>query len=276
MEDKEFHIISSGVSIITNLKSKEGLYTDIKISDENRWKQIVNNPVEISRVVEIVKSKPMEMSAELNTFLRVVDGKNPSNISVYLFGTNTASNELCRIAIQEYLKEKGYVLYSALDVSGYFHEAKYDPSFAKDEFQEGLSRLIDILIYIALKKKEEGYTVFFNPTGGLKAHVIATAMAGFITGSQVYYMNEEFNDVVFLPNLFYLPRGKELILLNILAQRGEVSIDDLITSELDDKVSQEYRDGIQRLSLYGLVEVKNDRVILTQRGLMVSSSLGGK
>ncbi|MCX8029837.1 MAG: hypothetical protein N2712_07590, partial [Brevinematales bacterium] len=62
----------------------------------------------------------------------------------------------------------------------------------------------------------------------------------------------------------------ELLLLNILAQRGEVSIDDLITSKLDDKVSQEYRDGIQRLSLYGLVEVKDDRVILTQRGLIVS------
>ncbi len=55
---------------------------------------------------------------------------------------------------------------------------------------------------------KDGYIVYFNPTGGFKAHVIATALAGFLVGAQVYYMHEEFKDLVYIPRLFYLPKGK--------------------------------------------------------------------
>ncbi|MEN2998478.1 MAG: putative CRISPR-associated protein [Brevinematia bacterium] len=269
MREKEFHVISTGVSIITNLKSKKKLYTDIGISEEDRWKEIMENPEEIRKVVQIVSADPMVMSAELNTFLRVVKDKDPSNISVFLFGTKTMSNELCRTAIQEYLKTKGYVLYSPQEVSGYFYEAKYYPEVAVSDFQKDLFTLVDILIYIAVKKKEEGFKVFFNPTGGLKMHVVATTIAGFITSSEVYYMNEEFNDVVFIPNLFYLPKGKELLLLKMLLQKEETTLEELIPSEASSCEVQEYKDGIQRLALYGLVRIKDNKIILTERGSII-------
>lgn len=271
---KEFHIISSGVSVLTNAQKAGILPQDRKISDEDYWKSLIDNPREINNLAKFLQDNPYENSAELNTFLRVVKEKDPSQVEVYLFGTKTYSNELCRRVLENYLKTKGFKIYTPFEVSGYFWESKYDESYAVDEFKKGISELLDRLIYLANKKMEEGYKVFFNPTGGLKAHVITTALAGFLTDSAVYYMNEEFNEVVFLPALFYLPKGREIEILKELSSKGIIS-----GKEAEKKVNN-FTKEIQRLCLYTLIELEEDesnkpyRLKITNKGRLVLDKLG--
>ena len=244
---KELHIISSGISLLTNAQ-KQGIFPDKKISDEDYWQSILDSSIEIQKIVDFLKSDPMKNSAEMNTFLRVVGDKQASNIDVYLFGTNTASNELCRRAIEQFLKDCGFSIYTPYEVSGYFWEAKYyETSYAIDKFKLGVSELLDRLIYLAKKKQKEGYKVFFNSTGGLKAHVIATALAGILTECEIYYMNEEFHEVVFLPKLFYIPKGRELEILRKLSDKK------FVTGKEVDEWENNYMEEIDRLEIYGLI-----------------------
>ncbi|WP_353683962.1 putative CRISPR-associated protein [Thermodesulfovibrio sp. 3907-1M] len=263
---KELHIISTGISLLTNAQ-KAGIFPERKISDEDYWQKLLNSDIEIHKLVNFLKSSPMKNSAEMNTFLRVVEGKSPNSIEVYLFGTKTASNELCRLAIEQFLKDAGYEIYTPYEISGYFWEAKYyEPSYAIDKFKLGISELLDRLICLANTKKKQGYRVFFNPTGGLKAHVIATALAGILTDCQIYYMNEEFHEVVFLPKLFYLPKGKELELLKKLAEKR------VFTSRDYEELEKNYEEEIERLEIYGLIARLPDEsqkaLWITNRGLL--------
>ncbi len=95
------------------------------------------------------------------------------------------SNELCRRVIEKFLKEQGCKIYTPYEVSGYFLEAKFDERYAIDEFKKGISELLDRLIYLARRKAQEEYKVYFNSTGGLKAHVIVTALARFLTNYEI-------------------------------------------------------------------------------------------
>lgn len=270
---KEFHIISSGVSILTNAQRAGKLPQDKRIADEDYWGILLQNPSEINKLKEFIKLDPYKNSAELNTFLRVVKDKNPEEIEVYLFGTKTNSNELCRRVIEAYLKELGFKLYTPIEVSGYFWEARFDEKYAIDEFKRGISELLDRLIYLAKRKKEEGYKVYFNPTGGLKAHVITTALAAFLVDAEVYYMNEEFNEVVFLPPLFYLPKGREV---DILRKLNELA---LLSGKDAEKLYLEALNEIERLSTYGLITVDQDefnriyRIKITAKGKLLNEKL---
>ena len=271
---KEFHIISVGVSILSNAQKKNIINPNIKISDNNEWLKILENPQEIQKIIDFVKTNPKQNSAELNTFLRVTQNKDPKNIEIYLLGTKTYSNEICRLALQNFLKENKYTIYTPSEVSGYFWEAQnYNPQFAIDEFQKGISELLDKLIYLANKKKEQGYKVYFNPTGGLKAHVITTALAGFLTNTEIYYMNEEFNDVVFLPKLFYLPKGKEIQLLSLLKDKKPKSGKEFLN------LYKEYQQEIERLQIYNLIEIEKDknnnpyRIKITDKGEFILKTI---
>lgn len=266
---KEFHIISTGVSLLVNAQRK-GFFPDIKISDEILWQSILENSEQIDKLTKFLKADPMKACAEMNTFLRVVRDKDPSKVEVYLFGTKTASNELCRRCIERFLKDSGYIIYTPYEVSGYFWEVNFDKSFAADEFKKGISELLDRLLYITNKKIQEGYTVYFNPTGGLKAHVIVTALAGFLTQRELYYMNEEFQDVVFLPRLFYIPKGREIEVLKKFKDNNTIS-----EAEFEE-MKNLYPDEIERLRIYGLVEFQKDnteRLRLTDRGELIKKEI---
>ncbi len=271
---KEFHIISTGVSIITNAQKNNVIPQDKKIRDEEYWRELLDNPSEIQKLKSFVEKDPHKNSAELNTFLRVVEDKDPSNIEIYLFGTKTYSNELCRRILELYLRELGYKLYTPYEISGYFWEAKYyDENYAKDEFKKGISELLDRLIHIAQKKKKEGYEIYFNPTGGLKAHVITTALAGYLVDAQIYYMNEEFNETVFLPKLFYLPKGKEIEILNKLNSSSIIS-----GKETKDLYSS-YQNEIERLIVYNLITTETNesgeifKIKITYKGKLILEEL---
>ncbi|MEZ0329220.1 MAG: putative CRISPR-associated protein [Dissulfuribacterales bacterium] len=205
---KSFHILSTGVSLITNLQRRKAVIagvdvSTIKLSNDAKWRELLSDQAFLEAFYGLFAQAPEESlhqaCAELNTFFRAVKGQNPSHVEVYLFGTKTAVNELVRRAIERILGERGYLLCAPYEISGYFGERSLGEEVAENAFTKGIKELIDRLVTLANRKKQGGYRVYFNPTGGLKAHVMATALAAYLTSSEVYYMNEEFGDIVFLP-----------------------------------------------------------------------------
>lgn len=264
---KEIHIISTGNSLISNAQRNGIIDASKKVSDEDYWCELMNDKQMMNRLQNFLREAPLKNSAELNTFLRVVENKNPEDLEIYLFGTKTSSNELCRRAIENYLKEMGYKIYTPYEISGYFMEALTNDKSAMEKFKTGISELIERLIHIARIKKEEGYRVYFNPTGGLKAHVIATAFVAFITDCEIYYMNEEFNQVFFFPKLFFFPKGRQRDLLAKISEGLE-------TKDFDNVLS-EFSEEIETFKSYGLIEIdKNGQKIkITNKGYIIVEGL---
>lgn len=269
---KEFHIINVGNSILENFRSSENAKWDITktpSSEESFWRNLLDNPNFLKEIFNFVKASPRERSAELNSFLRITERKNAKEISVYPFGTQTASNEICKVTLMRFLKENGFNIYTPTEISGYFwEESKYDKDYARSEFEKGISLMYDRIIYLIKKKQEEGFKVFVNPTGGFKTHVIACAMGGFLLGAQVYYIHEEFKELVMLPSLFYLPKGKEIEFLKTLQDKKPRSGKDY------EDLEKQYSNEMERLEAYGLIEREYDefgkyyRVRITNRGIL--------
>lgn len=273
MNKKQLHIITVGNSIITNYQRKRNQELSKLPSNSPEWKRLLNDKNFLNTVFDYVMEDPRGNSAEINSFQGYLDKKkiNEQSCSVYLTGTKTHINEIAVISLQRYFKEKGVELFNPREISGYFWEKEFKAD-AVSEFQRGISELLDTFLRIATKKKEDGYDVVFNPTGGMKPHVITCALAGFMMGCEIYYIHEEFDkkDLVILPPLLYLPRGKEIELLRELKNRKLLSGSDF----------EKYRKGneeeVERLITYGLVEVETDektgrdyRIKLTSKGKFI-------
>jgi putative CRISPR-associated protein (TIGR02619 family) len=249
---KEFHIINVGASIITNYQKQKSILKEVKLSDNEFWIRILDNSEFMNDIYQFVNKDPKINSAELNAFFRKIENSKAS-IEVYFSGTKTPVNEICVRTLERYMKESGFSIYTPKEFHGYFLET-YNGEDREKEFVKGISDMLDHLIRLAQRKKEEGYKVFFNPTGGFKAHVIACSLAGFMTQCEVYYLNEEFQDLITFPPLFYIPKGKELELLNILSDNKPRASSDSDFKRLIDN----FNDEIQRLEFYGLIECEYD------------------
>jgi len=248
---KEFHIINVGASIITNYQKQEKIPLEIKnakLSDNEFWKKILDNSKITKDIYQFIKSDPLKNSAELNAFLKKIENSK-SYIELYFIGTKTPVNEICVRTLERYMKELGFSIYTSKEFPGYFLKM-FEGEDRKKEFVKGISDMLDHLIRLAQKKKEEGYKVFFNSTGGFKAHVIVCALAGFITHSEVYYLNEEFQDIINFPPLLYIPKGKEIELLNILSDEKPRLVEEI------EILLNDFAEEIQRLEFYGLIEVE--------------------
>lgn len=275
MSKKQFHIITVGNSIITNFQKRSNLESSIKNAKEGDkiWDELIKDKAFLNKVFEFVMFAPKENSAEINTFERFLEktGVKHSSCLIYLCGTKTASNEIAKSVLERYLKEKGCELLNPKEVSGYFWEMNFSEEVAGEEFTRGISELLDTFLRIATKKKEEGYKVVFNPTGGMKPHVITCALAGFMTASPVYYIHENFQELVILPPLLYLPRGREIDVLRKLKE------DKYLSGIEYEKFRSGREDEIERLDLYGLVEIETDektgkdyRIKLTNKGKFIA------
>lgn len=273
MEKRQLHLITVGNSIITNFQKKSATEAEIKYAkeDDKIWDKLIDDGVFLNRLYEFLKSAPGENSAEINSFERFLEQRNVKHTSclIYLIGTKTTSNEIAKNTLERYFKEKGCELLTSKEVSGYFWESRHSDKMAIEEFTKGISDLLDRFLRVAMKKKEEGYEVVFNPTGGMKPHVITCALAGFMTASPVYYIHENFRDIVILPPLLYLPRGKELNVLSELKER-------VYSGAEYNKLRSANEEEVERLRIYGLVEIETDertgkdyRIKLTERGKFV-------
>ena len=248
---KEFHIITVGNSLLSNfIRSKEE-YKDVKMGDEKFWGRKYEDSSFFREVLEFLKKDPRKHSAEMNSLLAYIEKRKikPQDITIYLSGTKTASNEIIQNALIAYLKETGIETLSPKEVSGLPllpHE-----KFVAAEFQKDLSNLLDTFLSLARKKKSEGYKVAFNPTGGYKPHVITCAFAGFLTQSEVYYIHEELRELIILPPMFYFPREGEITLLKKLSGKGPVR------GKKFEEIMEDYEKNIDRLVEYGLVELES-------------------
>ena len=203
LEPHSFHLVSTGVSLMTNLQKKGETVAGIDIAkipvaDQGQWQELLDNPTFIKDLEECVWKGPMDSCAELNTLLRATRNQDPSSVLVYLFGTTTAINEMCRRVIERVLIRLGYSLLNPDEVNGYLGQLKYKGSDAAKRFQDGTIELLERLVCLARIRKERGDDVLFNATGGFKAHVMAAAVAAHITNSRLYYMNEDFSDLIYL------------------------------------------------------------------------------
>ncbi|HAA83489.1 MAG: hypothetical protein PWQ78_192 [Petrotoga sp.] len=267
---KEFHIINVGTTIITNFQRSNLSSQEVKtarLSDNVFWKNFLDNPKLMNELYEFVKSNPKKNSAELNSFLRMIENYKSSQIEVYFTGTKTPVNEICIRILEKYMIENGFTVYTSKEVPGYFLTTYFEEDKVRS-FVQGISEMLDHLIKLASKKKEEGYEVYFNPTGGFKAHVIANALAGFMSFCNVYYIHEEFDDLIVFPPLFYLPKGKEIELLEILQDKIPKS------GKEYEKLADNFAEEMERLEHYGLIEREKDefgklyRVKITNKGLL--------
>lgn len=147
---------------------KSGKIENRPVSDNEFWQQRLDDREFLQELYEFVKADPRKNSAELNSLLRIVEKEKKNAIhEVYLVGTKTPISEICIRTLERFLKEIQFTIYSPKEVSGYFWESeKYSEKYAREEFLKDTSLLIDRLIYLAEKKKQEGYKVVFNPTGG--------------------------------------------------------------------------------------------------------------
>ncbi|MEM4959423.1 MAG: hypothetical protein QXX12_06070 [Nanopusillaceae archaeon] len=103
---KEFHIISCGHSILTNAQKAWIIAGNIRIADENYWKKLLEDQNDIKKLKNFLREDPRKNSAELNTFLRVVEDKEPKDMEVYLFETKTYSNKLRRRVLELFFFER--------------------------------------------------------------------------------------------------------------------------------------------------------------------------
>lgn len=273
MNKKQLHIITVGNSIITNYQRKKNQELGKVSSNSPEWKRYLDDPKFLALVSDFVRKDPRENSAEINSFQGYIEKKGVKEGSclVYLVGTKTHINEIAVRTLEKYFKEKGIELLNPKEILGYFWEKELKAD-AVNKFQKGISELLDTFLRIASKKKEDGYDVVFNPTGGMKPHVITCALAGFMTGCEIYYIHEEFDkkDLVILPPLLYLPRGKETELLRKLKKAGQ------FTGGEFNKYRKGNEEEVERLMAYGLVEIETDertgkefRIKITSRGKFI-------
>lgn len=267
---KQFHIINVGTTIVTNFQRSDKSSKEIKearLSDNQFWKNFLDNRVLMNELYEFLKSDPKKNSAELNAFLRMIENSKSNQIEVYFTGTKTPVSEICVRTLERYMKDSSFTIYTSKELPGYFLET-YTGENQVESFVKGISDILDHLIRLATKRKEEGYEVYFNPTGGFKALVIANALAGFMSFCKVYYIHEEFDDLIIFPPLFYLPKGKEIELLEVLKDKIPRS-----GKEYQDLVNR-FSEEIERLEYYGLIEREKDefkkfyRVRITNKGLL--------
>jgi len=99
-------------------------------------------------------------------------------LKFYFTGTKTPANEICVKTLERFMKQRDFKVYITKEFPGYFVQTIKSEDRSKS-FVKGISDMLDHLISLAEKKKREGYKVYFNPTGGFKAHVIASALSGF-------------------------------------------------------------------------------------------------
>jgi putative CRISPR-associated protein (TIGR02619 family) len=257
---KELHIITVGTSILSNF----GRIKNIKLppfSDENFWSQKLEDKTFHEELLKFLEENPKRYSAELNSLLSFLEKRKIEdfgNVYFYLIGTATSSGELCVTVLRNYLKKKGFRdLGEPKEVYGYFKELKEEEDRV-ESFQRGLRELLNATIRLAKQKHQEGFKIYFNPTGGFKAHVIMLGLASTLTGFPFYYIHEEFRDVIEFYPLFLKLTEEEKALIKLLYETKRISRSD------KPDLLKEYENIIEQLANLGIVEIKKDDSILVE------------
>ena len=209
------HVISTGTSILRNFVSyyQGDPYRQRLISRygmERWWSLSPTDPLQkkieafIPRGNEVheallryVAIKPMDASAELNSFLRFIDleGHPEDMIEIALYSTDTPNNRLTARIIYEYLREKGFKFVGEpIEIRGFVYGPEY--------FDEALADIMDKLVRIIHMKTERDYEVYINATAGFKPETTFIILATYISMKKppiVYYIHESIKEPIKLP-----------------------------------------------------------------------------
>lgn len=134
-------------------------------------------------------SDPAEVSAEMNALHRLLNG--PDEDRLVFFCSETDDGRRCAGALARHYRNAGYAA-EARAVSGLTYE---DRAFK----ERGLRGLIEALIEATDVAHEDGRDVAINATGGFKAEIAFATLVGLLTGAPVYYIHEEFRELVEMP-----------------------------------------------------------------------------
>jgi putative CRISPR-associated protein (TIGR02619 family) len=211
---KNFHVISTGTSILANFSveaSKNEKYKKVFESYEMRnWSKLSpDDPKQekieayISRgnevhetLYEFVKKDPKLASAELNSFLSFIEQQKQTkeSIEIALYCTDTANNRLCAQLVYEYLQEKSFRMVS--------EPIRIKGISALRDFESGLLEILDKVVRIIVNKSKQGYDIFISATAGFKPETTFFVIAASLCSSKpptVYYIHESFRNIVTLP-----------------------------------------------------------------------------
>jgi len=211
---KNFHIISTGTSILDNFSreaNKEKKFKEIhdKYSMKD-WAKLKPNDDKQKHIeahiprgnevhetlYEFVKKDPNSASAELNSFLSFIKeyGQSKDSIEIALYCTDIANNILCAQLVYEYLREEGFrMVGEPIKIKGI--------SGVKD-FESGLLEILDKVVKIIVNKSKQGYDIYISATAGFKPEttffVIAASLCS-LKSPTVYYIHESFKKIITLP-----------------------------------------------------------------------------
>jgi len=213
---KNFHVISTGTSILANFSrksSEERKYKDIYDKCEMKdWSSLSPNDAKQVRIeafiprgnevheaiYEFIKKDPKAASAELNSFLNFIEsnGQRKDSIEIALYCTDTANNRLCAQLVYEYLQEEDFkIVREPIKIRGIS---------ALRDFEFGLLEILDKVVRMIVDKSKQGYDIFISATAGYKPETTFFVIAAFLCSSKsptVYYIHESFRNIVTLPLL---------------------------------------------------------------------------
>jgi len=186
----QHHIVTVGISLITNFARKHGC----------EQAEAIRRNVELKKYLQ---EQPTQASAELNAldsrtgFLR----KQTVQLAVTLVFTETQMGKTCASLLEAFLKRHG-VAVSKLPVRAADAPAQdYTPEFAAQEAATALRELRQrVTAHVArLQSKAPAPTIQFNATGGYKAECAVLYELGRALRIPVYYLHESFKVAVELP-----------------------------------------------------------------------------
>ncbi len=167
------YLISCGVSLLTNY-NKKATYEHPELSD----------------LTGFIRGEGWRDScAELNS-LRFLSLQKDDIL--YLLTSATPDGKLCAAAIRNGLMAEGYHLVFIESVEGLDKKAR---NFKK----RGLVNLINK--FVALVQQGEPGRFRLVSTGGFKAQIAYSTLLGILFGIPVYYIHEDFSELVELPPL---------------------------------------------------------------------------
>ena len=268
--EKELHIVNVGVSITTNFKKAKQI-TNLD------FEKLLKEEIKETEIYKFVEKDPEKNSAELNSIYKKIDNDKDENEDInnkkyyfYFIGTNTAENRLCVKIIKSILEKDNYFIINPenKEIPGYYME----DTNVYEEFKKGISDLLEHLIKFIDNNKKNYDKIYLNPTGGYKPHVIATALAGFLTEIDSYYLNEKFKKIIFLPSLGYIPNKKEVEFMREICKNLNKR-EPISGNEEIQKLENKYgRDLIKKLMDFLYIQGEQDengelyRIIITKKG----------
>lgn len=245
---KRIYIVSVGVSVLTNFKKGPPL------SDEEGWERCGANSQFRNELLAFLLEKPGERAAEFSALRDYLNCPG----EVYLIPTRSAPGNLACWAIGQVFREFGFTLIEGAELS-----ARVNKVTDAKAFQDELLCLADRLLELVHRRREDGYTVIFNPTGGFKAEGFVLAMVAAMTGCEAVYVHETFRWPITYPPFLYIPRGQEWELIKLLQQLGgRVTTNDPAAY---DRIHQN-RDALDRLATRGIIDKSEGKIRLTHIG----------